>query len=233
MQGLDGWWRGLGGDAEPRSPVLVVVLHDDPQAVSRLPADHSTIWAQATRDGRTATARVADRLGVTVVMDQHPEIPAGHDLVLVAAAGRGLTTAAAELACNHLGAEPQRAVGYGSGISDNEWMDKVVDVRERCAQVETEDVPAPIKTTAAVLDQAAELGLPVLLDGAVATAAATVCTNLPEAGLPTVGEEPAVKTFLDRLSVPVWGAGVLPPGHGLGALGGLSALQLALLAADV
>lgn len=222
----------MGHRDGPRNPLLLLVADDDEQAVSRLPASYSRDWEIRTAEGSTATARVAADLGVPTLVTRTAELPTGHDLLLLGGVGRGMTTAAAVVACTRLGAEPQLATGFGSGISDTDWMAKVADVRGRTSATDT-GPPACIEILAEVLTQAGQQGVPVLLDGVVATAAASVCPDQVDAHLPVRGDEPAQKWFTDHVDVPVWDVHGLPPGEGLGALSGLAWLRLGLLAADV
>jgi hypothetical protein len=215
------WWRDVGGADTPENPLLVLAMHDDPQAVSALPEDHSATWL--ARD--TATRRVAESLGVPIVVAGTEPLPEGHDLLLLGAVGRGLTTAAALLAVQQFDAEPQKVVGHGSGITDVQWMAKVADVRDR----RLDDVPTPIAHLAAVLEHAQ---VPVLLDGVTAAAAACVAHHTPPLQAPTLGDEPVQRLLLDRAEVPCWGSYGIGPGEGLGALAGLAMLRLALLATD-
>ena len=225
------WWASLHSAPRPNSPLLVVVVADDPEAVSALPVGFGDDWLAATQAGGTATARLAAHLDVPVHHATTPEIPAGHDLILLADAGCGLTTAAAVFACTHFQAEPQLVTGFGSGITDIQWMAKVADVRARSRQ--DSDVPPPIGLLARILENAADADLPVLLDGAVSVAAAAAAERLPRAYLPTVGAEPSQQFFLDRIEVAAGTGAGIGPGLGLGALSGLAILQLGLLAADV
>ncbi|HQR78765.1 MAG TPA: nicotinate-nucleotide--dimethylbenzimidazole phosphoribosyltransferase [Actinomycetota bacterium] len=228
---ISDWWREVGDTPEPSSPVLLIVVADDPGAVSTLPADFGQQWLAATLDGATPTARLADRLRVQIHHAQSPEIPDGHDLLLLADAGRGLTTLAAQIACTELPAEPQLVTGFGSGISDVQWMSKVGSVRDRARDAESP--PAPLGLLAAILEQAADRGLPTLMDGAVSAAAAVLADRLPPLQVPAVGREPAQHQLLDRLNLGGWGGMGIDPGLGLGSLSGLAMLQVALLVADV
>ncbi len=213
------WWRDVAGAGTPENPLLVLAMHDDPQAVSVLAEDHCATWL--TRD--TATKRVAESLGVPIVVAGAEPLPEGHDLLLLGAVGRGLTTAAALLAVQQFDAEPQKVVGHGSGITDVQWMAKVADVRDR----RLDDVPTPVAHLAAVLEHAQ---VPVLLDGVTAAAAACVAARLPSTQAPCLGDEPVQRFLLERAEVPVWGDYGIGPGEGLGALTGLAILRLALLA---
>lgn len=225
------WWHAVSDAPRPAAPLLVVVVADDPQAVSALPAGFGAQWRQATLAGHTATARLAGELGVHIHFADAGDLPDGHDLILLADAGRGLTTSAAQVACTHFQAEPQLVVGFGSGVPDAAWMDKVADVRSRAW--EASSVPGPIAMLAGLLERAADAELPVLLDGVVSAAAAAVADRLPPAQVPAVGDEPAQRFFLDRLDLGVWAGMGIGPGLGLGSLSGLAMLNLALLTADV
>ncbi len=210
------WWRDVAGTA-PERPLLVVALADDAAAVSALPPGYADDWLH--RD--TPAARVAQYLGVTIVAADAE--PPDHDLLLLAAVGRGLTTVAASVAVSMFGAEPQLVTGYGSGITDEQWMDKVADVRSR----EMVEVPPVITSLVSWLEHAQ---VPVLLDGVIAAAAASCADHLPAVQAPVLGTEPVQRFFLDRANVPVWGSSGIGPGQGLGALSGLALLRLALLA---
>lgn len=216
MKDQVGWWRDVAG-SPPEKPLLVVAVADDATAVSRLPIGYGTQWF----DTVTSTARVASYLNV-------PVVPAGgelpeHDLLLLGAVGRGLTTLAARVGVHLFSAEPQLVTGYGSGLSDDEWMDKVVDVRTRVL----DDVPEPVSQLVRLLE-ASEV--PVLLDGVICAAAAACATRLPAVQAPVLGNEPSQRYLLERANVPVWGSSGIGPGEGFGALNGLAMLRLALLA---
>ena len=228
------WWESAGDADEPRDPVLVLVVADDPDAVSVLPPDHGSRWREETLAGNTATARVAGHLGVPIHVAEGGEVPAGHDLILIGEVGRGMTSLASQVACTHLNAEPQIVVGFGSGITDVEWMRKVTMIRDRCRPGPgVPPVPEPVSHMAALLTSAADTGVPVLIDGAASAAAAIVAERRPSLQAPVLGDEPAQRMLLDHLDVGPWGAGGIGPGYGLGALCGLAMLRLALLAADV
>jgi hypothetical protein len=72
---------------------------------------------------------------------------------------------------------------------------------------------------------------PVLLDGALTAAAASLADRLPAVQAPTIGDERAQRFFLERAEIPSWALSGIGPGEGLGALAGLASLRLALLAA--
>lgn len=219
------WWLGLDRGPSPVNPLLLVVPGDDQAAVSALPEGYAQQWATATVDGRTATARVARHLDVPILLAEDASLPTGHDLLLLAGVGRGMTTAASVIACTHLGAEPQLVTGHGSGIDDIAWMDKVRDIRERRGE------PAPpLRLLAEILEQAAAESVPVLLDGVDGAAAAVLVAERPDIQIPALGEEPAHRLLAEHLGCPVWHVSTLPPGAGLSALGALAGLRLGLLA---
>ena len=230
MNDLVHWWRGVSSTARPERPLLVVAIADDPDAVSALAPDFGSQWQHRTTQGSTATARVAEHLQVPIHVLGETPLPEGHDLILLADSGRGLTSRAAEVAVARFDAEPQLVVGMGSGISDSQWMEKVVRVRARAG---TEELPEPVAALAGVLEVASERDVPVLLDGAVSAAAAAVASTCPQMQIPVMGDEPVQKYFVDRIEAGVWGGNAVGPGLGLGALSGLAMLRLALLAADV
>ena len=210
------WWLDSGRPA-PERPLLVLALNDDATAVSALPENYSAGWL----DRQTPTSRVAEYLQVPIVAAGQ-ELP-DHDLLLLGSVGRGMTTLAAAFAVSQLNAEPQLVTGHGSGISDLQWMEKLVDVRSRTQT----DVPPPVAALVAVLEQA---DVPVLLDGVVSAAAAALVSPGTDVQAPVVGAEPVQQFFLDRANVPVWGSSGIGPGEGLGSLSGLAMLRLALLA---
>lgn len=228
------WWRSASDADEPRAPILVIVVADDPDAVSVLPPDHGSRWREQTLAGSTATARVAEHLGVPIHFAEDGQLPAGHDLILLGEAGRGMTSLASQVACTHLNAEPQMVVGFGSGITDIAWMRKVAAVRDTCrATAGTSTIPEPVEHLAALLTAAADAGVPVLIDGSASAAGAMVADRRPSMQAPVLGDEPAHRMLLDHLDLGPWGTGGIGPGQGLGALCGLEMLRLSLLAADV
>lgn len=215
------WWRSTG-QPPPRSPLLVVWCADDPAAVSRLPQDFGRQWPD--RFERSGTGRLCEYLGVRMqVADDQLDLTRA-DLILMAEVGRGLTTTAVAQAVRAYDQEPQLLTGRGSGVSDIAWMTKVVQVRERA----TEHTAAVLADVSDFLQRCREAETPVLLDGVVSAAAASLCAELPHFACPVLGDEPAQKLFLDRMNAAAWSTGTV--GAGMGSLTGLGLLRLALAA---
>jgi nicotinate-nucleotide--dimethylbenzimidazole phosphoribosyltransferase len=127
----------------------------------------------------------AVQAGIDVADD---EVDAGTDLVVVGDVGVGATTVAAALAAVITSTEPVKVIGRGGGIDDYTWMRKATAVRdarlrawnERAATLRLLSVAGGADVAAIVgfLVRAASRRTPVLLDGAVATAAALVAQDL-------------------------------------------------------
>lgn len=215
------WWRSTQRPS-PQSPLLVVWCADDPAAVSRLPKDYGRQWPD--RFEQSGTGRLCEYLGVRMqVADDELDLTRT-DLILVAEVGRGLTTTAVAQAVRAYDQEPQLLTGRGSGVSDVAWMSKVVQVRER-AKYDSAPVLAEVSH---FLQRCREAEVPVLLDGVVSAAAASLCAELPHFANPILGDEPAQRLFLDRMDVAAWSTGTV--GAGMGSLTGLGLLRLALAA---
>lgn len=97
--------------------------------------------------------------------------------------GIGNTTASACLVCAFTGATPEDIVGLGTGIDDARRAHKVTVVSEALARAQTAGAHdgeswlaqvggLEIAAMAGLLLEAAALGIPALLDGFIATAAA-------------------------------------------------------------
>jgi nicotinate-nucleotide--dimethylbenzimidazole phosphoribosyltransferase len=110
--------------------------------------------------------------------------------------GIGNTTASAALVCAFTGAAPEAATGRGTGVDDRTWERKVAVVTRAVRRL-----PGPPSTPEEALAVLAEIGglehaalagfmlgaavhqIPVLLDGAIAGAAALVAAALCPAAL--------------------------------------------------
>jgi nicotinate-nucleotide--dimethylbenzimidazole phosphoribosyltransferase len=157
--------------------------------------------------------------------------------------GIGNTTAAAALTCVMAGCEPASAVGRGTGVGDHVLARKIRTVQDALA-LHRPDPRDPIGTLAAVggLEiaalvgcalEAAQLRLPVILDGFVTNAAALVAVRID----PTLREylvaghvspEPgAARALSDLRIVPLFDLG-LRLGEGTGAVLAISLLRTAV-----
>lgn len=127
-------------------------------------------------------------------------------------------------------------VGRGSGVDDTAWMRKAAAVREglRRARTRPRDVPsiltavgsADVALCTALLLRCAALGLPVVLDGPVTTAAAVLAHRVSPTSrqwwlFAERGDEPSVHLAQDAL-------GMLPV-HDLGTRTGLAVPGLVAL----
>lgn len=115
-------------------------------------------------------------------------VDSGADLLIAGDLGIGNTTPAAAITGVICGLEPVVAVGRGTGVDDNGWMRKASAVRDAMfrardlqrrpvALLETAGGP-DFAAMAGFLAQAAVRRTPVLLDGAVVTAAALVADEM-------------------------------------------------------
>jgi nicotinate-nucleotide--dimethylbenzimidazole phosphoribosyltransferase len=116
------------------------------------------------------------------------EVDSGADLLIAGDMGIGNTTAATTLIALVAGSEPVAVVGRGTGIDDAGWARKTAAVRDAMyrARRETADPVALLRicggadlaAMAGFCAQAAVRRTPLLLDGLVVTAAATVAELL-------------------------------------------------------
>lgn len=111
------------------------------------------------------------------------------DLVAVGEMGIGNSTSAAALVCALLGEEPEGIVGRGTGVGDATWSRKVEAVRrglarggEPLASLGGYEIAALV----GVIEEAADRGVPVVLDGFI-TGAAALCA---------VARRPSVRAVL-------------------------------------
>lgn len=116
------------------------------------------------------------------------EVDAGADVLIAGDLGIGNSTVTAILVAALTGAEPNAVVGRGTGIDNETWIRKVAVVRDALCRAHAvsanplallrTSASADIAAMAAFLAQAAVRGIPVLLDGAITTAAALVAERL-------------------------------------------------------
>lgn len=141
---------------------------------------------------------------------------AGHDLVVLGELNVGGSSTAAAV----IGAAQRRrvleVVGRGSGVDDTAWMRKAAAVREglRRARTRPRDVPSiltavgsgDVAACTALLLRCAALGLPVVLDGPVTTAAAVLAHRVSPTSrqwwlFAERGDEPCVHLAQDALGM--------------------------------
>lgn len=111
---------------------------------------------------------------------------AGFDAIAFGEMGVANTTSASALASALTGYAPFEVTGKGSGISDAELLHKQKIIEQAIARYKTHDVMESlaclggfeIAAIAGGILEACELGLPVLLDGFIVTAAALVACAL-------------------------------------------------------
>ncbi|HEY6796967.1 MAG TPA: nicotinate-nucleotide--dimethylbenzimidazole phosphoribosyltransferase [Kineosporiaceae bacterium] len=165
------WWAGVRGDARTAPPGQVLLVGAAPGVAGRRPGaavvdlpsgdvDEALEWGRATADD------AADR---------------GVELIVVSVAD---VTATRAVAAELLGLDAVEASGWplDRGLSDEEWMDEVVGLRDRLRRLHglrgrpgdlLRVLGAPqLAAAAALLVQAAVRRTPALLDGAGAAAAA-------------------------------------------------------------
>jgi len=107
-------------------------------------------------------------------------IAAGSNLLIAGDMGIGNTTASACIICKLTGASPEQVVGFGTGVDDAGRLLKIDIVEKtlhRLSEVPDEQIVQQaggleIAAMAGFYLQAAESGVPVLIDGFIATAAA-------------------------------------------------------------
>jgi nicotinate-nucleotide--dimethylbenzimidazole phosphoribosyltransferase len=207
----------------------------------RTPLDaHPGLWQRRVADGTAdmtagpAMVRDQARRAVEVGIGSAEELVAdGHRCLITGDMGIANTTAAAALICAFTGADPAVATGRGTGI-DDATLARKTDVVRRALARHTPDPADPLGVLAAVggLEHAAlagfvlggaAAGVPVLLDGVNAGAAALVAAGLaPDAvGYCLAGHvsaEPGHAYALDALGVtPLLELG-MRLGEGTGAL---------------
>lgn len=116
------------------------------------------------------------------------EIDAGADILIPGDLGIGNTTIAAALIGAYTRTEPVKVTGRGSGIDDATWKPKVAAVRDAMFRARSfgrdpfkvlKAIGSPdLAAMAAFMAQAASRRTPVILDGAIVTAAALWANRL-------------------------------------------------------
>ncbi len=170
------------------------------------------------------------------------EVDAGADLLVPAELGVGSATAAATIVSVLTGAEPVEVMSPGGAIDDDTWMRRLAAVRDARRRVRGRSDPLTLLAVAGGADLAAMAGLlsqsavrrtPVLLDGALAAAAALLAREATPAAVAwwlaaQRSTEPAADLAFDRLDLaPALDLGVRL-GQGAGALLALPVLNTVL-----
>lgn len=170
------------------------------------------------------------------------EVDAGTDVLVPGDVGVGNTTIAAALYGTFTRTEPARAIGRGSGISDEVWKTKVAAIRDAMfrvrsfrndtARVLTEISGPDFVFLVGLIAQSAVRRTPLLIDGAYAATAAYVAERLAPgtkrwcmAG--QLSAEPAHVASLKALDLTPVLALDMTTGQATGALAALPQLNLA------
>lgn len=172
------------------------------------------------------------------------EVESGADLLICGDMGIGNTTPAAALIAALLGLPADELTGRGTGIDDAALAAKVVLIDRALARAAGRfDDPAELlaalgsadlAASAAFMARAAELGVPVLLDGVVSVAAALVADRLAPGAAQWFAAghrstEPAQSLALDKLGlVPLLDLG-MRLGEGSGAVTAVPLVRSAAL----
>lgn len=123
----------------------------------------------------------------------HASVTGDLDLVCFGEMGIGNTTTAAAIAAALFGGKAERWTGRGTGVDDSGLQRKIAAI-EKALKLHAEILGNPLKAAAAVGGRelaailgatlaARQLGIPVLLDGFVSTAAAAPLARLHPTGL--------------------------------------------------
>ncbi len=170
-------------------------------------------------------------------------VQSGHKLLCAGEMGIGNTTSAAAVSAVLLGLPPERVTGRGAGLSSEGLARKTEAVRRAVAKNRPDPAdPVDILSKVGGLDLAGMAGLylggafcgvPVVMDGVIAAAAALAAVRLcpPAKGyiLPShQSAEPAGKLLLDELGAAPFLTAGMRLGEGTGAVAAVGLLDLAL-----
>ena len=116
-------------------------------------------------------------------------ISAGANLLIAGDMGIGNTTASACLICRFTGAAPEQVVGFGTGVDEKGHQLKINVVRSALARVQDQSDDQTLQqlggleiaAMAGYYLQAAESGVPVVIDGFIASAAALAAQQIETA----------------------------------------------------
>ena len=224
--------------------VLDLGVDDD---LDDVPAEVSAYHLGASRPIDQADALTADDCREALHAGEaiaEVEIAAGADLLIIGDMGIGNTTPAAALVGATFGLPAEEVAGRGTGVDDDQLRHKTQviaaaldrvgeraqDPFDRLAALGSADIAAGV----GFLRAAARSGVPVLLDGIVSLAEASVAEDL-EPGVVAWcvaghrSTEPAQQLALDKLGLePVLDLG-LRLGEGTGALTALPVVRSAVL----
>lgn len=216
-------------------------LADLPPAVREFKVGRSSGAIHLTDALTAGEVTVALAAGRTVA---EQEVEAGADLLISGDMGIGNTTPAAALIAAGLGLPAAELTGRGTGIDDDTLARKIDLIDRALARAAGRfDDPvdllaalgsADLAASAAFMARAAELGVPVLLDGVVSVAAALVADRLAPGAAQWFAAghrstEPAQSLALDKLGlVPLLDLG-MRLGEGSGAVAAVPLVRSAAL----
>lgn len=236
----------LARQHDVRLRVLDLAVDDDSQEVPAQVTAFKVRRASGAIQLEDALSRAEAEQAVAAgrtVADQ--ELTDGAQLLVVGDMGIGNTTPAAALIAAAYGLPAFEVTGRGTGIDDDGLARKTAVIQQALDRVAAHDLHDPVNLLAALgsadiaaaagfMAAAAAAGTPVLLDGLIAVAAATMADRLaPGAAAWFVGghrsTEPAQSIALDKLGVtPLLDLG-LRLGEGSGALAAVPLVRSAAL----
>jgi len=206
--------------------------------------------AAGTADLSQQSAMTAEQLEQALIIGQQVVEQGkkdGIDLFIAGEMGIGNTTPAAALGCAYLSQSAELMTGRGTGIDDTAWENKVQVVEQGLARLGTSNAERSALPAEQILQQlggfeiaaitgayirCAQLGIPVLVDGFITTAAAlAACKMNPQVQdwllFSHQSEEQGHKFMLDALQAkPILNLG-LRLGEGSGAATALPLLRQA------
>jgi len=169
------------------SVVNVGVMSDlsDIAGVSHQNVKHGTANLLHESAMSNAECEAAIRVGKA---EAKAAIDTGANLLIAGDMGIGNTTASACLICRFTGASPEQVVGFGTGIDENAHQLKIDVVKTALmriknysdAEVLQQVGGLEIAAMAGFYLQAAESGIPVVIDGFIASAAALAASAIEE-----------------------------------------------------
>lgn len=232
--------RRLGMDVFPVDIGVARPVHGDRIAPCKIRPGTGDIST-----GPAMTRDEAVRAIETGIAQAEARAAAGYTLLCVGEMGIGNTTTSAAVTAVLTGAPVEQVTGRGAGLSSDGLARKVAAIR-RALAVNQPDPNDPIDVVAKVggLDIAgmvglylggAACGLPVVVDGVIAAAAALLAVRLCPAVRPYLlashqSEEPAGQLLLRALEAQPFITAGMRLGEGTGAAAAVALLDLALAA---